>query len=430
MLITDLTWLSWLLAIFGLYYLFLFGSLKYVGWRGRKALDASYEPLMCIVIPCHNEEAVIGHTIEALLRQDYLHTLVMVMNDGSSDKTSEVAHAYASAGVTVIDRGADVAGRGKGAVLNHAFRILCDMADSDDEQLLGRRAEDIVVCVIDADGQLERSCLSHVAPYFSEPDVGGVQIGVRIANAHTNFLTRMQDLEFVGFSAMVQEARDAWGAVGLGGNGQFTRLLALQTTGTDPWSDCLTEDLDLGLTLTRAGWRIRFCPTAWVAQQAVVKFRPLLRQRTRWIQGHYQCWQHFRGLAEESSIPLMTRADLLVYLFMGVYIWFVAAGPGMSVLSAAGLISVRTSFLAWIENESLRSLIRFVLAIAPFGVFMVVYQQKAARPFKARWLPAIGLVFTAYTYSMLISQVWALIRLWRGKDAWAKTARVRSENAV
>ena len=49
----------------------------------------------------------------------------MVMNDGSKDGTSEIGHNYADKydRVIVVDRGPDIAGRGKGAVLNHAFEI-------------------------------------------------------------------------------------------------------------------------------------------------------------------------------------------------------------------------------------------------------------------------------------------------------------------
>ena len=430
MLLVELTWLSWVLAIFGFYYLFLYGSMSYRHWRFEQTFDRSYRPLIFVVIPAHNEESVIGHTVEALLRQDYNERIIMVMNDGSKDGTSEVAHCYQDQGVVVVDRGPEIAGCGKGAVLNHAYRILLDMVDRADPVLEGRGAEDILVCILDADGQLEQSSLSNVAPYFAEPDVGGLQIGVRIANAGKNFLTRMQDLEFVGFSAMVQEARDWWGAVGLGGNGQFTRLSALQSAGPAPWSDCLTEDLDLGLTLVKQGWRIRFCPNAWVAQQAVEQFKPLFRQRTRWIQGHYQCWQHLSGLVEEESVPWYTRADLVVYLFMGVYIWLVAAGPALGILSSLGYISVNTTFLMWIDDLVVRNALRLVLAIAPFFVFILVYQRRAVSPFKARWIPAIGLVFTGYTYTMLVSQVWALYRLAVGRDAWAKTARVQSESVV
>lgn len=426
----DLTALSWLLAIFGGYYVFLFTSLYIRRLSGVRGLDRSYSPLMCVVIPAHNEEGVIAHTIEALLRQTYTERLIVIMNDGSTDATHEIAARYIGDEVMVVDRGPEIAGRGKGAVLNHAYGILCGMVDRGDQLLRGRTAENIVVCIVDADGQLESNTLAEVAPYFSDPVVGGVQIGVRIANANANFLTRMQDMEFVGFSAMVQEARDAWGSVGLGGNGQFTRLSALQSIGDTPWSDCLTEDLDLGLNLARGGWRIRFCLSAWVAQQAVLDFKALFRQRTRWIQGHYQCWTHAPHIAKASRMPLAMRVDLLIYLFLGCYVWLVAAGPVAGLLTTAGVIQADSSFLVWIQNDVVRATIKFLLSVAPLSVFIISYQLRSLDPFKGRWLPAIMVLFTAYTYTMLLSQAWALWRLAVGKDGWAKTARVQSEAAV
>jgi cellulose synthase/poly-beta-1,6-N-acetylglucosamine synthase-like glycosyltransferase len=352
------------------------------------------------------------------------------MNDGSKDRTSEIAHSYADRGVLVVDRGPEIAGQGKGAVLNHAYGIIGKMVDEGDPAIRGRGPSDVIICVTDADGQLEPSVLSLVAPYFGDEVVGGLQIGVRIANSSVSFLTLMQDVEFVGFSAFVQEARDAWGSVGLGGNGQFTRLSALRTLGGKPWSDCLTEDLDLGLMLVKQGWRIRFCPDAFVAQQAVERFKPLFKQRTRWIQGHYQCWRHLPGLVVQRSIRARTRADLAVYLFMGALVWLVVAGPILGVLDAAGLVTVQTSFLTSLPEGPIRNLVKFTLSFLPICVFVVTYQTRSVAPIRGRWLPAFGVAFTLYTYTMIISQVWALARIVLRRGAWAKTARVKSETAV
>ena len=69
---------------------------------------------------------------------------------------------------------------------------------------------------------------------FADPRVGGVQMGVIIGNAADGLIPRCQDLEFVGFSHLAQAARDRIGSVGLGGNGQFTRLAALRSLGRPP----------------------------------------------------------------------------------------------------------------------------------------------------------------------------------------------------
>ena len=89
---------------------------------------------------------------------------------------------------------------------------------------------------MDADGVLEPQTLDEVAAIFADPGVGGVQVGVTIANAHERLMLRCQDIEFVGFSHLAQAARDRIGSVGLGGNGQFTRLSAPLSLGRPPWT--------------------------------------------------------------------------------------------------------------------------------------------------------------------------------------------------
>ncbi len=110
-------------------------------------------------------------------------------------------------------------------------------------------------------------------------------------NAKEKLLARMQDFEFVTFTEIFQRARQHIGSVGLGGNGQFNRLSALQSLGLAPWTHCLTEDLDLGIQLLTRGWQNCYCPTTHVSQQAVVELRRLVRQRARWFQGNLQCWR-------------------------------------------------------------------------------------------------------------------------------------------
>ena len=68
--------------------------------------------------------------------------------------------------------------------------------------------------------------------------------------ATPGLLPRLQDMEFVCYTELFQRCRSRAGFAGLGGNGQFTRLSALQSLGPAPWSpSTLTEDLDLGVRL-------------------------------------------------------------------------------------------------------------------------------------------------------------------------------------
>ncbi|MGH9917280.1 MAG: glycosyltransferase, partial [Nitrososphaerales archaeon] len=302
-----------------LYYLILFTmSLRR---RGSSAHDGpTVLPFFVIFVPCRNEELVLDRTLSHLTALSYEGSYrVLVVNDASIDATAHIADEWSrrSSSVRVVHRTADQGGKGKSDVLNHAYAALGRYVATGDSWLEGAPFGDIVVGIVDADGELEKSCLDRVAPYFWDPTVGTTQIGVRIANARQSLLARMQDMEFVAFTWLVQVARDWLGSSGLGGNGQFTRFTALRSLGDIPWTtDALTEDLELGLQLVEHGWRTRFCHETYVDQQGLEHWRPLLRQRTRWIQGHYQCWRHLRRLARGQGIPWATRVDLITYLLL------------------------------------------------------------------------------------------------------------------
>src|SRR6185295_2152553 len=110
------------------------------------------------------------------------------------------------------------------------------------------------------------------------------------------------------------------GTAGMGGNGQFNRLAALDAIaeGPGPWRNRLTEDQDLGLRLLAAGWKSRQEVRAVVEQQGVPRLRPLLRQRTRWAQGNLQAFD-LLGAMWRAPFRRPTRLEEVLYLMMPLW---------------------------------------------------------------------------------------------------------------
>ena len=136
-----------------------------------------------------------------------------------------------------------------------------------------------------------------VAAHFADPGVGGVQSLVRIYN-RAALLARMQDIEFGVYGHLYQAGRNRSGTAGMGGNGQFNRLSALDAIADrqGPWRNRLTEDQDLGLRLLAR--RLEVAPGAARRRRAAGRpaLRPLLRQRTRWSQGNLQAFDLLRAI--------------------------------------------------------------------------------------------------------------------------------------
>ena len=148
-------------------------------------LPAPRDLRFVFVIPCLNEELVIGRTLETLLATLDDQAAVLVVDDGSDDQTAAIVRGYDDARVWLLERRLPDARRGKGEALNAAYRYL-----RDGEALAGYRPEDVVVAVFDADGRIGPNALLEVAAYFRDPRTGAVQVGVEMRNETANLLAR------------------------------------------------------------------------------------------------------------------------------------------------------------------------------------------------------------------------------------------------
>ncbi len=277
------------------------------------------------LVPALNEEITIADSVRRLLDLDLAHRRVLVIDDGSEDRTAAILAAIEHPDLRVLRRCAPRAQEGKAAALNDAYSSLSGLADR----------ERTIVAIVDADGRLHRDAPRYVASHFNDPAVGGVQSLVRVYNRH-GLLTWLQDVEFSVYGYLFQAGRDDWGTAGMGGNGQFNRLSALDDVAErdGPWRDRLTEDQDLGLRLVAKGWKGRQELRATVDQQGLASVRALFRQRTRWSQGNLQA-MGLGGPILHAPVSAAARGELLAYLMMPV--WQGIVGVGMLVALALAI---------------------------------------------------------------------------------------------
>ncbi|QLE70449.1 glycosyltransferase [Streptomyces rectiverticillatus] len=262
-----------------------------------------------VLVPCLNEERVIANTLRCLL-DGQPGVRIVVVDDGSDDATARVVHAVGGDRITLVRRTPPAARQGKGAALNTGLRTVREHAAKE-----GLDTSRVLVCVLDADGRMTPGAASRVTHRFTDPAVGGAQLAVRIRGRH-HWALRLQDLEFWALSALTQFGRIATGTVSIGGNGQFSRLSALDGIGSHPWSDSLTEDLDLGISLAARGWTVTSTTTGFVSQQGLTSPRRLLRQRTRWYHGHMSAIRRLPELWARAAVGLPGRVELTGYLLV------------------------------------------------------------------------------------------------------------------
>ncbi|BFV56863.1 glycosyltransferase family 2 protein [Kitasatospora sp. CMC57] len=372
------------------------------------------ERFYVFMLACLNEDRVLAESLRRLMALPQKDCLALVIDDASDDHTAEIARAADPHRVLLHQRRPPEARRGKGAALNDGLRHLARCG-----ALAGRNPADVIICVLDADGRLEPDAIAQADRYFADPATGAVQIGVRMYNREKGLLPRMQDMEFVVYTDIFQTGRRHLGSVGMGGNGQFMRLSALRSLGPEPWSDRLTEDLDLGIRLIAAGWQNQFCPTAAVHQQAVIKVRRLVRQRSRWFQGHIQASRLVPLILRE--IPGRAAADLIYHLSSPALLLLTSFLPLAFLAGVFGFIS--DSVAAGHSTFSPLWLVPlYALAFAPAYAYAYVYRQRESELGFLHCL-LLAHLFVAYGYLWFAAGWWAIGRTVSGRTSWLKTAR-------
>lgn len=368
------------------------------------------------VIPCLNEERVIGASLERLASLDHDKLHILVIDDGSDDATADIVLQHVGQRVKLLQRTAPNARQGKGEALNAAFNhIRSGALDADFDP------NTAVLCVVDADGRLEPEVLDIVLPQFNDPALGAVQIGVRINNRWASLLARMQDMEFVLYTEVFQRGRRHLGSVGLGGNGQFVRFTALQSLGDRPWTQSLAEDLDLGIRLLLAHWQIDFCSATAVHQQGLVDIQRWIKQRTRWFQGHLQAWPLMPWVL--GNLQGKRRADLgyhitSPYLLLVGSLLTVALGLWVIDLVVAAFTGTLVFSYWWLSA--------YAVAFGPSMLYGYIYWQQERTVGMSR-IKAFLLfhLFALYSTLWYLAGWRATFRMLTGRTGWTKTDRIK-----
>jgi peptidoglycan-N-acetylglucosamine deacetylase len=231
-------------------------------------------PSVTVLIPAHNEESVIVQTVSAVLASDFKDLHVIVVNDGSADRTGALLdqHFGQDSRVRIIHQ----VNRGKAAALSRA------LAEATAE----------IVITIDADTEVEPDAISKLARHFFDPSVGAVAGNVKVGN-RSRWLTRWQALEYITSQNMEKRAFDLLNCITVvpGALGAW-RKRAIEAAGGIT-ADTVAEDADLTIAIRRLGWRISYDEEAIAWTEAPETAAALIRQRFRWTFGTLQSfWKH------------------------------------------------------------------------------------------------------------------------------------------
>jgi len=367
-MMTVLSWLLGLLAVIALVpvsVFFLQMLLACLPPRSRP-LGISVRPRVAVLVPAHDEAAIIRATLASITPQLLAGDRLLVVADNCTDDTARLAR---EGGAEVVER-LDTLRRGKGYALDFGVRHLADQPPE-------------VVIVVDADCQVGEGAIDCLARRYHQ-----VKRPVQAL-----YLMRAP----AGSGLKVQVAEFAWRVKNLVRPRGWARLgLPCQLMGAGMafgWHDLalinlanghLVEDVKLGLDLCQQGKPPVFCPEALVTSQFPASQQGMNSQRTRWEHGHLGLMladapkRALAAISQRNGNLLAMTVDLLVpplallvlaLLGLNLVTWLVYllsghGTPAWIALAALAMLALAV-VLAW--ARFCRELIPFsVLLYAPF----------------------------------------------------------------
>ncbi len=234
----------------------------------EQIIDEDYQPLVSILVPAYNEEKIIAKTIESLEALDYKNFEVIVINDGSKDRTAEIVENYLwDPRIRLINK----TNGGKSKALNTGVEA----------------AQGEIIVIIDADTQVLKKTLSYFVQHFKDPKIGAVAGNVRVGNRRS-ILTRWQSIEYIVGLNLDRRMQSFLNCITVvpGACGAY-RKQALLDAGLFT-EDILIEDADITVKIRKAGYQIVYEEKAIGITEAPMSVKNLVRQRYRWTFGNIQ----------------------------------------------------------------------------------------------------------------------------------------------
>ncbi|MEU4484089.1 glycosyltransferase [Streptomyces purpurascens] len=362
-------------------------------YRRRNRRRFSWGPTVTrpvsVIVPAYNEKECIANTLNSLAQSTHPIEIIVV-DDGSTDGTAEIAESLGMPNVRVIRQ----ANAGKPAALNNGVR---------------NAAHDIVV-MMDGDTVFEPDTVRQLVQPFADPEVGAVAGNAKVGN-RTTLIGAWQHIEYVMGFNLDRRMYDLLRCMPTipGAIGAFRREAVLQVGGMS--EDTLAEDTDITIAMHRAGRRVVYQEHARAWTEAPGSLKQLWSQRYRWSYGTMQAlWKHRKSLTDKGPSGRFGRVGMpLVVLFQIVTPVF---APLIDVFTAYSMIFIdfKAALLAW-------------LAVLGVQLVCAAYAFRLDRE-KYRYLLMMPLQQLAYRQMMYLVLIHSCVTaLTGGRLRWQKLKR-------
>jgi len=361
----------------------------------KKTVPEEPLPSFSIVVPVKNEERVINRLLSSLSNLNYPANKreVIIVEDGSTDKTPEICTTYAKehANVKILHKPVS---NGKPSALNFGLA----------------HAKGDIVAIFDADNVPARDALLVVTEYFEDPTVAAVQGRTASINPKENMLTQFISYEEAVWCEAYLRGKDVLNLfVHLKGSCQFIRRNILaQLQGFD--EAVLSEDMEISARLIENDYKIRYASDVVALQESPSNLKTLFKQRTRWFRGTMEvAFKYGRLMTKLNRLNFDAETTLF--------------GPFILIASLAPYLA---AFLAFSTFWSLDMMWSFVVQFGMLTTTLtmlicglaLIYVSKPREVRSLLWLP---FVYCYWSLQALIALYAMILIVLRRPKKWTKT---------
>ena len=359
-------------------------------------------PSFSVIIPAKSEEKVIGRLLDGLLKLDYPKdkTQIIVVEDGSDDRTCAICKSYAQKYPSLIEFHHRDLSENKPAALNYGLR----------------RAKGDIITILDADNIPEKDILLRAATAFENSGAAAVQGQTCPINLQENLLTRLEAYnQDSWFKTYLRGKTSLKLFVPLTGSCSFIKRSVLLECGG--WEEkSLTEDVELAARLITRNHRIHYAPEIRSWQENASSLRQVIKQRRRWSRGYMETLVKYASLLTQGSrIGLDVEATLMGPVIVGIC--FLTNTIGIYDLVSHNL-HVGWQLMTVSAATGLLTLATFIVCGAA-----LLYQCETKRWRNLLWTPPL---IVYWGLQMVIAFYTTLCFLLRIPQSWEKTEKTGS----
>ncbi len=371
-----------------------------------------------ILIAAHNEEAVIASTVENLRLIDYNKELfdIVVVNDNSTDGTKAECERVGVLHVNTDEGKFPREAVGKPGGLQYAVRSLGF------EKIMEKYE---MVLILDADNHVDSNILKEInSQYIAKGKPDAIQTYLDSKN-YGKMLSLGYAMSYVNTNRFFQLSKYRLGLPNaLGGTGFAVTTKYLIGSGGFNYKS-LTEDLEMEVEIVCNGGKVLWNHFTRIYDEKPEELRMSIRQRTRWMQGHWFVAFTYGGRLLTSFFKEFKwkYIDQMIYLF-AIGKSFQAIFLVLSFLFSAFcmIFGVNNALSSYVTTRLYTSIFSITGVSILLFIYAILWQSFYAlrkdSNIKFSWKIIIAIYYYAYTF--LYCQIVGLLK-WRQQKTWVKT---------